>query len=127
MDQRLNIEEEIPTFCGAIVLELTVDRKEDEIKQLLGKDAAIRYYDNIIEVTYMEASETQCWEMDDFLSSIFEKCDLKQLKGVRERLQAKVWICISFYHKKRFPALIIDAENMEIIRALKACISIDPY
>ena len=127
MDQRLNIDEEIPAFYGAIILELPVDKKEDEITHLLGKDVSICDYDDIKEVTYIEISKTQCWELDDFLSSVFEKCELKQLKKVSEQLHAQVWVCISFYHKKRFPALIIESENMEIIRELKACISIDPY
>ena len=127
MDQIMNMDEGIPTFCGAIVLELNEDRNEDDIIQLLGKDAAICYYDNTIEVTYIDATETQCWELDDFLSSLFEKCEMKHLKKVSEQLHAKVWVCISFFHKQRFPALIIESKNMEVIRELHACISIDPY
>ena len=127
MDQIMNMDEEIPTFCGAIVLELNVGRNEDDIKQVLGKDATIYYYDNTIEVTYIDASKTQSWELDDFLSSLFEKCEVEHLKEASEQLHAKVWICISFSHKQRFPALIIESKNMEVIRELHACISIDPY
>lgn len=127
MDKEVSRGSDPPSFYASIILEIPNGKKKTDLVDFLGKDIEIKQYTDFLEVTYLNTPRCMFWELDDVLSYLFSMCNLKQLEIAREQLDAKLWITISFYHKDSFPVLIIDSENMAIIRRLQACISIDPY
>lgn len=73
--------------------------------------------------------ELKSWELEDVLSALFKKIAplIPKLKLLVLRDKIKLYIDICIVHYDKYPALIIEGNNMDIIRELKADIAIDIY
>ena len=81
----------------------------------------------MLEMTYVEVENFRCWEVNDLLTKLFLQCNFEILLLAQSRFGAKVVVDISFHHYAKYPSLLFDGANMEIIHMLKADISIDAY
>lgn len=116
-----------PTLYGAIVLFFPHTDTTASLQTELSQYGDICIYEECIEVTYKEIKKLRAWEIDDMLTSLFEKCDLENLRNLSEKYSGKILIDISFTHGETYPALLFSGKNMETIRDLRADISIDPF
>jgi len=70
------------------------------------------------------------WHLDDALAELFESlddCKINLFSQLLDEYSGTAFLDIAFYHYGTYPALGFTGRNMDIIRALKADISIDPY
>lgn len=123
----MSSQDSLPQLYGAIVLVFSHRQFRSSIIELLPANTKIDNYADCIEIVYGEAPLVYSWEIDDLLTQLFKNCDLELLCDLVENYNASVLIDISFRHFERFPALIFEGHNMQIIHMLHADISIDPY
>ena len=116
-----------PRLYGAIVLIFPNERIASSALELLPKNSNRVEYADFVEVVYREVDNVSSWEIDDLLTKLFLYCDIDLLYDLISHYSAKVLIDISFHHYSRFPALVLEGRNMQIIHKLQADISIDPY
>lgn len=116
-----------PALYGAIVLYFPLVDSTEFLQAELSKYSDIRIYEECIEVTYKEIKNLHAWDIDQLLTLLFAKCSFEEIINLIKKHQGKVLIDISFYHKEKYPALLFSGKNMNIIHALHADISIDPY
>ncbi len=122
--------DKMPDLYGGVVLMFPKSVLFSQITSLFGKDVKIRVYEGMSEMTYLTYTKVKkiySWEVNDLLTALFQQCDFDLLLLAQKQLGAKILIDIAFYHHHKYPALIFDGANMEIIHMLKADISIDPY
>ncbi len=117
----------VPNFYGALVLYVPQTTPLKSISCILQEYKEVRSYDNILEIVYREVKGVRCWEVDYLLSTLFSICDLEVVSKAVDILKGQVLIDISFTHSEKYPVLIFEKINMDIIRMLHADISIDPY
>lgn len=117
----------LPRLYGAIVLIFPNDRFASSALELLPKNAECVEYTGFVEVVYREVDNVSSWEIDDVLTKLFLNCDVDLLCDLISYYGAKVLVDISFHHYSKFPALVLEGRNMQIIHKLQADISIDPY
>ena len=128
MEKKLNLmKSDLPNFDGGIVLVFPKTVQSSHIVDLFGKNTDIKTYDNMLEMTYVEVENFRCWEVNDLLTKLFLQCNFEILLLAQSRFGAKVAVDISFHHYAKYPSLLFDGANMEIIHMLKADISIDAY
>lgn len=105
--------------------------KDVPIKQVLSflnqKTEKVCEYSNQIEITYHEIKDIPSWDIEEVLTMLFKQCSLREIQETLNKFNGTASIDVWFYHYETYPALIFSGKNMEIIHALKAEISIDPY
>lgn len=120
-------EKKTPNFYGGIVLMFPKSVTRSQITSLIGEVIDIRVFDDMAEVTYKELKNFCCWDVNELLTNLFLLCDFNLLLLAQSKFDAKILIDISFHHYHKYPALIFDGANMEIIHKLYADLSIDAY
>jgi len=125
----MNINEAIPCFYAAVVLYFPTETPIDKLRNALHNRCSFRQYGEFdaLETIVCEVDNIACWEVEEALKLLFEKCDLEQIKSVVREYNGSVFIDISFTHGEKYPALIFDGRTMQIIHELQASIGIDPY
>ena len=123
----MRLPEEMPCFYGAIVIEFSAKITDCQIRHFLGENFEITHFKEISEVVYKEVKDVYCWEVNDLLTKLFCDCNFDLLLIVKEKIEAKLIIDISFLHKIKYPALVFNGTNMSYIHMLNADLSIDPY
>lgn len=123
----MSMENKIPQLYGAIVLIFPCAHLSPQVSGALPANIEIVEYSNFVEAVYCELDNVCSWEIDDLLSQLFINCDLNLLCDFISIHNARVLIDISFHHYEKFPALVFEGRNMQIIHMLQADISIDPY
>lgn len=121
------IDNEQPNFDGSIVLMFPKAVSQSSIETLFEKNIDFQVYENTQEMTYVEVKDYCCWEVNDFLTVLFKKCNFEILLFARSHFDAKILIDITFQHNEKYPSLLFDGANMEKIHMLHADISIDIY
>lgn len=123
----MSMQKKIPKLYGSIILIFPCEHLSSQVLDLLPANAEIAEYTDFVEVVFCELDNVYSWEIDDLLSRLFANCDLVLLCDLISKHHARVLIDISFHHYEKFPALIFENRNMQIIHMLQADISIDPY
>ena len=105
------------------------------IDSLLDNDISIIEYrlepqtkNHSLRVLHIDYKEF--WEISDALSELFKSMDDNKTDALSRLLiehGGNAILDIAFYYYGTYPALLFTGKNMEIIRALKADISIDAY
>ena len=115
----------VPNLYGAIVMVFPTNVSTSSVESQFNKRITIDRYDDCIEVTYLE-NVSNSWDVDDLLTALFEQCDIEYITSIVQKLGGYILVDISFHSMEgATPALLFYGKNMEIIRRLNACISID--
>ena len=123
----LSIYDKLPKLYGAIILIFDDESRSRAAIELLPKNVEVVQYSNLVEVVYQEIDNIESWEIDDLLTQLFTNCDLNLICNLISGFNARVLIDISFHHFSKYPSLIFEGHNMQIIHKLQAELSIDPY
>lgn len=127
MDKMNCKKSKLPNFDGSIILIFPKEVSLSQIAAVFGKYMEIQAYDNVFELSYVEVKNFRSWEVNDLLTKLFSGCNFEILSLVRNQFNAKVVVDIAFYHYDKYPSLLFEGKNMEIIHMLEADISIDAY
>ena len=127
MDKMNCKKSKLPNFDGNIILIFPKEVVPSQIATIFSKDMEIQTYDNMFELSYVEVKNFCSWEVNDLLTKLFSQCNFEVLSFVRNQFNAKVVVDIAFYHYDKYPSLLFEGKNMEIIHMLEADISIDAY
>lgn len=115
-----------PKLYGAIVLVFPVGVSVSDIQSQFSGEITVNKYDDCMEVTYLEVDGICSWDVDDFLTSLFEQCDFEFIKGVADEFDGYVLVDIACCNiEGAYPSLLFHGKNMEIIQKLNAGISVD--
>ena len=123
----MRIRNKLPRFYGAIILIFTSESFYSSALELLPTNVGRVEHTDSFEIIYREVDNVFSWEIDDLLTSLFSGCNVELLCDLASHYGAKVLVDISFHHYSKFPALVFEGINMQIIHRLQADISIDPY
>lgn len=120
-------QNKLPRIYGAIVLIFPSSCLNSSVVELLPKHVERIEYPDCVEVVYRALDNVYSLEIDDLLTQLFTGCDLDLLYNLISKYNARILIDISFHHYTKYPALVFEGRNMQIIHKLQADISIDPY
>lgn len=123
----MHVQKKLPQLYGAIILIFPGRRLPPSVFELLPEGFKHDEYPEFIEVVYRELDNIHSWEIDDLLTQLFANCNLDLLYNFLGNNDVRVLIDISFHHYSKFPALVFEGQNMQIIHKLQADVSIDPY
>ena len=123
----MSIHEKLPQLYGAIILMFPGGSLNSSVVELLPQNAERTEYSGFVEVVYRELDNVYSWEIDDLLTQLFMICDIDLLCNLMLNYDARVLIDISFHHFTKYPSIVFEGRNMQIIHDLRANISIDPY
>lgn len=125
----MHLDERVPNFYGALVLYFPLSTSQASIRAYLDDYLEYTPYpkENFAEVRYKECKNLFSWEVNELLDALFSACDLEAVESTLSALSGSAFVDVSFTHYEKSPALVFSGKNMEIIRRLKADISIDPY
>ena len=123
----MRVQDKLAQLYGAIILIFPSRCLPSSVLEFLPKDFKCDVYTGFVEVVYREIDNIRSLEIDDLLTQLFENCNLDLLCTLIADYKIKILIDISFRHFSKFPALVFEGKNMQIIHQLQADISIDPY
>ena len=133
------INNTMPCFYAAIVLTFPQTVPILTVQQVLKKYKSVEMVkqindvfdvvalQDVVEIVYQEVKDYCSWDTDSVLSALFKNIDALAIKKALLDFGGEALIDISFTHYKKYPSIVIDGHNMEIIRNIGADISIDLY
>ena len=123
----MDTKENIPRMYGAIVLIFPSRNFKSSVIKLFPSHVESTEYPDFVEVVYKMLDNVYSWEIDDLLTQLFIDCDWDLLDNLISNYSARILIDISFHHYSKYPSLVFEGDNMQIIHKLRADISIDAY
>lgn len=127
MEKVKNSAEKIPLLNGAVLLSFPSIESADALREFLRGIEEWKKTEDGIEIVYRKIESFLCWHIEDLLTELFSLCNLSQIMHCISVFNGEVLIDLWFYHYDTYPSLYFGGKNMEIIRRLRANISIDPY
>ncbi len=119
----------IPRIMALIEVGVPVDAPLSDVLKTLGQYDSCKLVERagLFSVVYRRTPYINAWSASEILTVLFQDSNISALEEISSHFGCEITVCLSFHHYKRYPALEFDGQNMEILHALSANLSIDPY